>query len=152
MISLLKIVHLLGLALFLGSIAGHIHLGQGVAPGDVAYAWAQAAKYDSTTALTIPGLMLTVASGAALVVARRDVRRRRWLWAKVALSVLVGLNGALILAPIGRRLAEAAAFSASGPVLDSLSRLESLFGAANLLMTLIVIALAVVRPRLGGAA
>ena len=33
MISLLKIVHLLGLALFLGSIAGHIHLGQGVAPG-----------------------------------------------------------------------------------------------------------------------
>ncbi len=152
MIPLIKSLHFLGMALFLGSIAGHIHLGQGVAPGEAAYGWAQAAKYDSTLLLTIPGLMLTAASGVALAVARRGGPPRRWLRVKVVLTALVGLNGALVLAPLGRRLAEGAVLGASGPMLEGLSRLESLFGAANLLMTLAVIALAVFRPRLGGSA
>lgn len=148
MTPFLKVSHVLGLAVLIGSILGHIVLAQTAAPTDASYAWAQAAKHQSTLLLTLPGLAIIGLSGLLLTV-RRGLVRRRWLQVKVALVALVGLNGALILSPLGAELAARAAAGAPAEVLLDLSAREALFGAVNLTLIVVVVALAIIRPRLG---
>jgi hypothetical protein len=150
--KLVKALHLVGLALFLGSIPAHILLGRlATAEGDLAHtALLLHAKHVSVLALTLPGLALIVVTGLGLVVSARSLMQARWLWAKLALAILVMLNGALILTPTGAAIAalatEAAATGIVPPTLAALQARESLFGAINLTMTFGIIALAVLRP------
>jgi hypothetical protein len=71
--------------------------------------------------------------------------------AKLGLVVLVAGNGAFLLAPLGAEIArvgEAAAAGGAAPgELAALAAREGALGAANLLMVLTTIALAVLRPR-----
>jgi hypothetical protein len=147
-----KALHLLGLALFLGSIPAHILLGRlASAEADLAHmALLLHAKHVSVLALTLPGLALIVVTGLGLVVTERSLVQARWLWAKLGLAAFVMLNGALILTPTSAEIAavaaEAAATGVVPPTLAALQARESLFGALNLMMTLSIIALAVLRP------
>lgn len=73
--------------------------------------------------------------------------------AKLGLVTLIALNGALILTPLSRDMANAAQTSVTAGALPAgyseLKRSEDLFGAANLAMIFAVIGLAVAKPSLG---
>ena len=151
MIATLKLLHLLGLALFLGSIPGHVLLGRlaagATSPGEAALLLGT--KHISTLVLTLPGLALAVASGALLLAARRELLGRRWMQVKLGLVALVAANGLAMLTPTGAalaRLAEGAAGGVLPPEAAALAAREGLFGAANLVMVLAILALAVARP------
>ena len=153
MTKALKTLHLLGLAVFLGSIPGHILLGQMAAgAGDLdKAALLLAAKHTSTLALTLPGLALSVVTGALPLARRRELLRSGWMRAKLGLVTLLVANGVLLLSPVGAEMAHlgeaAAASGALPPQLASLAAREGMLGAANLLMILAIVSLAVARPR-----
>jgi hypothetical protein len=73
----LKTLHRLGLAVFLGSIPGHILLGRlAAATTDLDHAALLLhAKHLSTLALTLPGMAVAVASGALLLARRPELLR-----------------------------------------------------------------------------
>ncbi len=151
-----KILHLIAVCVFVGSIPGHIVLG---ALGDpnanlTAFADYQIAKHVLTETLTVAGLAVTVISGIALAALWRQQIRRRWLQIKAGLAVLITANAAFVLVPLSGDMAALAQAALSGGTLDplfhDLAARESMFGAANLIMILGVIALAVFRP--GGQA
>lgn len=152
----LKVAHLIALAVFVGSIPGHIVLG---ALGDpvadpAGFALLMHAKHVSVVALTIPALAFTVLTGAALAWRRRiSPASHRWLAAKLALVALIGANGALVLRPLSAEIARVAAEAAAGGAVPAavatLAARESAFGAANLAMVLAVLVLSVAKPRFG---
>lgn len=157
--KILKSAHLVGLALFLGSIPGHIVLGRLADPAaDLqGFALLMQAKYVSVLALTLPGLALVLLSGSALMLRRgMTPDKLRWMAAKLALVALISLNGALVLTPLAREIAAAAQAAVAAASLPAgfadLTRRESAFGALNLAMVFAVIALAVFKPSLRRAA
>lgn len=145
--TVLKIVHLTAMAVFIGSIPAHIVLA-GVADPVAAASFAalQEGKMATIRALTLPGLAVTVVSGLALAWQGRAFHRR-WVRAKVALSALIAINGALVLTPTGQAIAAAAREGVSSgtvpAVLAALETREAAFGAVNLLLILAVIVVAV---------
>ena len=121
---ILKVAHLVALALFLGSIPGHIVLGRLADPA-------------------------ADAEGFALLM-HATPDKVRWMAAKLALVALITVNGAFILTPLARDISGSAKAAVAAGTLPAgfadLTRRESAFGAANLAMVLAVIALAVARP------
>ena len=153
--KLLKIIHLLGLALFLGSIFGHILLGNLADPSTepAGFAALMQAKHMNVLTLTMPGLMIILLSGIALMLRfRMTPKRFSWMAVKLVLVVLVALNGVLFLAPISRDMAmlaqDAMAVGSLSPQFYLLQQKEELFGIANLLMILAVVYLSVAKPKL----
>lgn len=146
--SPLLIIHLIGLAAFLGSVFGHIVLGRLADPAAdaAAYALLQDAKHATTMLITGPGLVITGITGLVLLLTRRSLFASTWLKIKLALVAAIGGNAMLVLIPLGVEIAEKAAAGAPPDALTALAGRESLFGAANLLMVLTVITLSVVRP------
>lgn len=162
----LKALHLIGVAMFLGSILAHISVGliPGVQTETEAALFARQAISAATLSVTLPGLGLMLLTGAALY-AKGGLRLggRRWLLLHAGAGALIALNAALVLAPTGREplgLAEQAAAGggAAGPGpaagaawarLHALEAREALFGAVNVTLALAAIAIAVVKPRLG---
>ena len=155
MYRLLKTLHLIGLALFLGSVLGHVVAGvAGGAPGTASFLYAREQIALATQFLTLPGLALAVVSGVGLAAfSRMSPLRLRWLAAKIALTFAIMANSALVLAPAGARaLAGAVALShgdagATADVLGGL-RAEHVAGAANIFLILAVVLLGVFKPRL----
>lgn len=155
MVRLLKICHLLGLTLFLGSILGHIVASVAAgAPGGESFLYAREHIALATHFLTLPGLALSVLSGIALVaLSRLSPLRHRWLAAKIGLTLVVMVNSMLFLIPAGARaLAGAVAISrgdadAMAQIVAAL-RVEQYAGAANILLILLIVVLGVFKPRL----
>ncbi len=153
-----KALHLIGLAMFLGSILGHIGIGIGLVPGagDAASTllFGRQAITVATWWLTLPGLALLMVTGAVMTArGGLGVGRHRWLTAHQVLAVLIVLNAAIVLVPGGDALHALAVEVAGGrqpvDVMDAPAGRESLFGAANLLMTLAALVIAVHKPGLG---
>src|SRR5690606_4181808 len=98
----LKVAHFVGLALFLGSIPGHILLGRLADPADLpGFALLMHAKYVSVLALTLSALFLTLLSGIALMLRRGMTPNRiRRMAVKLVLVALIMLNGTLVLRPV----------------------------------------------------
>ncbi len=144
----LLIVHLLGLAAFLGSVFSHIVLGSVVDPAldPTAYATLQHGKHVTTELLTVPGLIVCGVSGALLLLSRRALAGAVWIRIKLGLFALIALNAGVVLVPLGGTIAAEAAGGASVSLLAELATRESSFGAANLLMVLVILALSVTRP------
>lgn len=138
----LKVVHLLGFAAFLGSVFGHIFLGRFPAPEPGQLALLMEVKHVSTGVVTMPALLLTMASGLAL--AWTGPGFGGWLRLKLGLAVLVMANGALLLRPIGAEIARQAAL---GQAIAPLAGRESLLGAVNLALALGILVIAVSRVR-----
>ncbi len=148
---LLKLVHLLAVSAFVGSIFGHILLGVAFGGGDiVSYLVILRAKAALTDGLILGGLSICALSGVGLVLSgglRRMVRP--WLLVKLAAVALIAANAVFVLRPLGLdRIALAAGMTGGAPAPEAFvaagSR-EDLFGAANLALVLIVIALGVAR-------
>jgi Predicted integral membrane protein (DUF2269) len=156
MYRILKVCHLIGLTLFLGSILGHLAASVAAGePGSAGFLYAREQMAFATRVLTLPGLFLAVASGIALAkVSRQSPLRVRWLEAKVALTVAIAINSIVFVAPAGARvLAETVALSRGEPVV-ALAQIvadrnaETIAGAANIVMILAIVLLGVIKPRL----
>ncbi len=151
-----KALHLIGLAMFLGSILGHISIGflPGAGEAGQAILFGRQAIAVATWWLTLPGLAVLVITGLFMTVqGGHGIGRRRWLTAHQVLAALIVLNAALVLVPGGETLHALAAEVADGRqavhAMQAPAGRESMFGAANLLMALVAIFIAVLKPAFG---
>lgn len=151
-----KALHFVGVAMFLGSILGHVSIGFVPGANDLAQAmlFGRQAIEIATWSLTIPGLILLAVTGLFRTLhGRLGFGRRRWLTVHQIGGVLILLNAALVLVPIGDDLLDVASqiIEGSGSKEDftALSSRESMFGAANLLLALATIFVAALKPALG---
>lgn len=154
MYKLLKMLHLLGLVLFLGSVFGHIVAGEFADfPGTLSFALARQHISDATRVLTLPGLVLAVITGIGMALAARSTRRPGWFWLHAGLASVVLLNTTLVVVPTGNRVLALVRDLPQNPVAGSIDvirsalHVEGLFGLANVLLALAVIAVGVSRPR-----
>lgn len=157
MLKLLKVAHLLGLVMFFGSILGHVSVGliPAVKEDPRTALIARQAIDVATTALTMPGLLLLLLSGTAMVVVGRlPILRTRWLALHAVFGLLILLNAIVVLYPLGQDILAVAAQVSGGALpidrIDPLKGREAAFGAANMVLCLAALILAVVKPRFGG--
>jgi hypothetical protein len=156
MYKIAKALHLVGLAMFLGSILGHISVGFVPGAKDQAEAmlFGRQAIEIATWSLTVPGLALLVVTGLFMTVrGGLGFGRWRWLTAHQIIAVLILLNAALILVPVGGELIDSASEIIRGggsmEAFRALAGRERVFGAVNLVLALVTIFVAVLRPGLG---
>lgn len=156
MIKLVKALHLLGVAMFLGSILGHVTLGfiPGAKEDPATALVARQAIELATSGLTMPGLLLLLVTGSAMLLhARHGLLARRWMMLHALAGLLILLNAIFVLYPTGQALLETALRVAAGdwPMarLQALEGREAAFGAANLLLSLLALFVAVLKPGLG---
>lgn len=153
MFKLLKLLHLVGVAAFVGSIFGHIVSGLTVPWSDdpLAVLTARDGILDITNTVTLPGLGLAVATGLGMMALKRiDPRRTPWLAAHAGLGLLIAANALILVVPAGRVMAEQAA-KLGGPSFDAVAyldalKVEGIAGGVNLLMAVIAMALAIAKP------
>lgn len=158
--SALKYLHLLGLALFLGSIPGHIVLGM-IAPGgdipDQGVMFARKVVEILTLAVTAPGLVLLSATGLGLWWQDRAERRwagrrpKPWLAVHLTLGLLMLINGLGIITPAVMSLADQARVLVDTGVLDHAAWdrakiTEDAAGMVNVALALTSMGIAIVRP------
>jgi len=155
-LPVLRLMHLLGLTMFVGSILGTIVLSLGApATGDpnaVVFAWR--AIGSANTLLTIPGLAITIVTGVLLVPTQdRSPGRERWATIKIlAVLAIVVIAVALIelsedkLRDLSRSLHDPAARAAFTEVAVT----QGTHGAINLALVILGSVLAILKPRLGG--
>ena len=157
--GLLRFLHFVGLAMFLGSLFGHIALS--ALPGAEADAHSvvlsSVAIVHTTRALTLPGLGLLIVTGVWMTVSYHGgFFRARWLTVHQVLSILILLNSLLILRPLGMDVLRVALGLHDGGLdlssLHALTHEEMTFGAINLVLTLATVAVAIYRPRLSRGA
>jgi hypothetical protein len=156
MYKVAKALHLLGLAMFLGSILGHVSIGFVPGAKDQAQVmlFGRQAIEIATWSLTVPGLALLVATGLFMTV-RGGLGFGRWRWLTVhqIIGTMILLNAAFILVPVGGDLLDVAwkIIQGGGSIeaFASLSGRERMFGALNLVLAVVTIFVAVLKPRLG---
>lgn len=155
MYRFLKTAHLLGLAMFLGSVLGHIVAGiEAGQPGAASFLFARQDVSLATRVLTMPGLLLTIASGFGMMTAARlSPRRQPWLGLHAGLGLLVLILAVCFLVPTGRTILRGAASLLETPdhavvaQVLIMKQIESVAGAVNLVLTLLIISLGVWKPR-----
>jgi hypothetical protein len=151
-----KALHFVGLAMFLGSILGHITIGFVPGARDQAQAmlFGRQAIEIATWSLTIPGLVLLAVTGLFMTVrGGLGFGRQRWLTVHQIIGALILLNAALVLAPVGGDLLDVASKiiqgTASMETFAALAGRERMFGAANVVLALATIFAAVLKPARG---
>ncbi len=156
--KLLKSLHLLGAIMFFGSVLGHVTTGFiPAAKTDPQTALVVRQAIDvATTYLTIPGLVLLLVTGPAIVVkGKLPILGTRWLMLHAVFGLLIAVNAAFVLLPTGQELLQAASQAATGTPsperLHAIEGREATFGAVNVLLCLAMVFIAVVKPRLGKA-
>jgi hypothetical protein len=148
-----RFLHLLGLAMFLGSIFAFVVIGAiPVPPADVetVYHYRRAIRV-MTWVLTVPGMWLMTATGIVMaVLGRYGLFRVRWLTLKQLAMLVILANGTFVLVPHGEELFMLATRAlAQGELPEGFAALgthEDIAGTVNLLLILGALALAVWRP------
>jgi hypothetical protein len=150
-----KAVHIIGLALFLGSILGHAIMS--VVPGSGSEAQTTLVLRQgieaATLYLTLPGLTLLVVSGLVLTLRGKfGFGRVRWLTVHQLLALAIVVNAVFVLLPTGDALLAAAESWARGGTaaeFQSTAVRESVAGAVNIVLAVAAVFVAAIRPRLG---
>ena len=148
--SSLKVLHLMGLVLFLGSIFGHIVAGilGGPVSGDRFLA-AREHIAAATQFLTLPGLGLLLLSGVGLWLMGWSVKNSRWLGVHMGLAVMVTLIAFVVVLPAGADMMALASTDMVANVekIVAANRFEDIGGAVNVLLILIITGLGVAKPK-----
>lgn len=151
----LKYLHLIGLCMFMASIA--IHITVGFVPGGRELAptilLGRQLIDISTWALTIPGLALLAVTGIAMTIkSPTGLSQRKWLIAHIVLAALAIVNAGAILIPMGREVFQIATnLPASSDLMQTYQPLklkESILGGVNLLFALAAMFMATIKPKL----
>ena len=146
---LLKFLHQLGVVGFMGALAAQLVLV--VAAGDAAtqLPWRQAAVQVSGW-VVMPALLLATVTGLLLMMAHPPFMAARWVWAKALLGMVVG---AVLLFGVQTAVRQALLLAGTpDPALQQALRTEWVGGWLALGTSLLAVALAVWRPRLGQGA
>ena len=156
MYKIAKALHFLGLAMFLGSVLGHVSIGFVPGARDQADAmlFGRQAIEIATWGLTVPGLALLVATGLFMTLyGRLGFGRRRWLTVHQTIGALILLNVVFILVPVGGDLLDVASKiiqgSGSLEAVEALAGRERMFGGLNVVLALITVFVATLKPALG---
>jgi hypothetical protein len=154
---LIKLAHFLSLIGFVGGLAASLVLADFASdtpPGVLAALRMSIATLGET--LVVPSLVTLVLTGMLLVVARPQLIRARWVWAKALVALAIaGIALAIVQPAVTRAAVLAAEGSVGSPSLGAMTQAfsaEQIGGAINLALALVAIALAVWRPRLGQSA
>ena len=150
-----KAFHMIGLALFLGSILGHAVMSAVPGAGSEARATlvTRQAIEVATLYLTLPGLALLVLSG--LVMTFRGgfgFGRLRWLTLHQIFALVIIANATFVLLPAGNALISVAkgwVAGGTGAEYQAIAVRESIAGAINILLAVAAVFVAAIRPRLG---
>lgn len=153
---LFKVLHILGLAAFLGSIFGHIvsSILGGEVGGTAAFLNAREHIAFATKVLTLPGLYLTLASGIAMMLtARLNPLRQRWLLPHAGLGLVILAVSLVIIGPaVGDALVGTQELVRGTGDLSRVAfakKTEDMFGGLNVLAAVAAMVLVVWKPRLG---
>ncbi|MEH6631127.1 MAG: hypothetical protein V7776_09880 [Halopseudomonas aestusnigri] len=143
---LLKILHLISLSIFFGSIATFIFLGEIIPPDDLSALKISRELVASGTAyLTLPALFATGLTGILM----SGKPKSRWLWSKVVGFILIALNTTAFIYPaIETSLLHMDSHtngSSSGAFTAAMQQ-EAIFGGLNLLLIFSLIAIATIKP------
>lgn len=149
----IKLLHIIGLVMFLGGILPSIVMNSVVGTSaDVVLIYHQRLFVSAITwALTIPGMWIQIVAGSLIALAGKyRLIEHRWLIAKLVLAVLILINGTFILAPLVNQVTSIAEQSAAQgqllPAYMPLKTKEDMYGIANFLMLVIAFLLAIYRP------
>ena len=155
MFKVFKVIHIVGVAMFLGSIFAHIATGlvPGAADQAPAMLFARQAIELATRYVTVPGLIVAIVSGALMVAtAYRGFFKRRWLVLHMAAVAVIAAITVIVMIPVGQELVTAAKAVGAGTMTPegfaAPAMREHLFGAVNILLALAAIVLGVTKPRL----
>ena len=155
MYKFFKVIHVLGVAMFLGSIFAHIATGQvpGAADNPPAMLFARQAIELATRYVTLPGLVIAILSGASMVASGYPGSfKQRWLVPHVAAAAAIAAITVAVMIPVGHDLVAAAKAVVAGtmtPEAFAASAMrEHLFGAVNILLAFAAIVLGIAKPRL----
>ncbi len=151
-----KVLHVIGVIMFFGSILGHAIAGVVSAATNntqVLYTVREVIQAE-TYFLTIPGFILFTITGITMLfVGKLPIKKLRWLAVHVCLGILVILNAVFILLPAGAEILDASQNMVMGAgsmeYFHQLKNREAIFGALNIFLCLILVSLAVVKPKLG---
>lgn len=155
MLKLAKTIHIIGVAMFLGSIFAHIAAGMApeVTTNPAAMLFARQTIATATLYVTLPGLAIAVVSGLFMThYGKFGLFRERWLTLHQLAALVMVANALVMLVPIGRAAVEAAAAVAAGNTAEALAALmakEHVFGAINIVLAVAAVLLAVGKPNLG---
>jgi hypothetical protein len=134
-----KLVHLLGLALFLGSVLAFAVASSVPPSGDLgALVVARQVISAGTNALTLPGLCLLIVSGIGLAAANRHVVDQPWVRVMAAAALLIVANSVIFVIPAVRSATALAEAGVASGRLAGEYRLayltESVAGGVNILL------------------
>ncbi len=153
----LKVIHVIGIIMFFGSILGHAIAGivSASSKDPVVFNIVRLVIETETIYLTFPGLIIFTLSGIAMiVVGKMPISKIKWLAIHSVIGVLVILNAFLILIPVGSEILEISQKVVDGSIapeaMYELKNKEAMFGAFNILACLILVILAVIKPKFGG--
>lgn len=152
MFEFFRFIHIAGMAMFFGSILAHVATGliPGAADGGPAMLASRQAITLANWSVTIPGLILAFVSGGYLA-AKGGHQKRARFGMHIAGAVAVAAIAAIALIPSALELEAAAKAVADGTMTpDAFAgavKREYTFGAANIILTIIVIAAGTGLPR-----
>lgn len=147
MYKLFKLIHIVGLAMFAGSIATYVIVSSIIEGADlIEIAFGRTIITTATQLITMSGLWVVVITGLAMVILG-GLSRKRFIWFKFVMGLVVILNAYLFVLPsadlatlIANQSVQAGELLPDymGAYMD-----ESIFGGVNLLLALSASAIAV---------
>lgn len=153
MFQLFRVMHIVGVAMFFGSILAHVvaPLIPGAADNSPVMMAAREAIVLANWYVTEPGLALAIGSGALMAATTRYQTRSALALHVVAAVVIVGI-AATILIPAALELEAAAKAAGAGTMTPEafahIEMREHVFGAVNILLALVAIVIGAALPRL----
>jgi len=153
MFVLFRFMHIVGVAMFFGSVLAHATAGliPGAADNPAVMLAARQAITLANWYVTIPGLILAIVSGA-LLAANAGYGKRRPLAMHIAAAAAIAAIAAMVLIPGAHELQVAAEAVGAGTMTPDAfagaSAQEHAFGAFNIALALAAIALGAALPRL----
>lgn len=140
--SLLKILHLLGLSIFLGSIATYIFFGTLIQADDkLAMELNREWVVKSTYYLTITSLWITGLTGVLM----SRVPKKPWLWAKLFGFIAIGINTHLFIYPA--ILKSKSSLGIHNDIFQNAMQQEAVFGAINIIIIVSMVSIATIKPK-----
>lgn len=151
----LKLFHYLGLILFLGSIFLYILISGLTSHNSLEnLVFSRQIIRTGTLFLTIPGLGLVLLSGLVMTGKYYGFGKYRWLNIKQFLTLLILVNSLFLILPAASEALQLAKQSMEQGILlpsyQSAYQREAVFGATNVLLSLIAMAVAVWKPKRKG--
>ena len=153
MFEFYRFLHIVGMAMFFGSVLAHVTAGliPGAADNPAVMLAAREAITLANWYVTIPGLVIAIVSGA-LMVANAGYLKRRRLVMHIAAAAVIAVIAAIVLIPAAQELQAAAKAVGAGTMtaqsFAAVATREHLFGAINIALALAAIGAGVALPGL----